>query len=93
MTFSQIIVSQFTDPFRIALLAALIWTMLRTRGATGTLIPLAAGIAFVAVIIPSTMGAGAAVPFLDQVLAGLVSNTVITGVLLGLWEAVRRLRG
>ncbi|WP_112308708.1 hypothetical protein [Pseudogemmobacter bohemicus] len=92
MTFSQIIVSQFADPFRIILLIGLVWTMMRTRAASGTLIPLGAGIVFVAVLIPMTMTAGSEIPVKDQILAGLVTNTVITGIVLGVWEAVNRAR-
>ncbi len=93
MTFSQLILSQFADPFRIVLLAGLVYTMVRTREQTGLLIPLAAGVVFVAVIIPSTLGAQLPVPFWQQVAAGLVSNTVLVGVILGIWEAIRRIRG
>lgn len=92
MTFSQIIVSQFADPFRIILLIGLVWTMMRTRSASGTLIPLAAGIVFVAVLIPMTMTAANGIPAQDQILAGLVTNTVITGIILGIWEAINRAR-
>ncbi|MFE3839045.1 hypothetical protein [Pseudogemmobacter sonorensis] len=94
MTFGQIIVSQFQDPFRIVLLGGLVYTMLRTRHQTGVLLPLALGVVFVAVIIPSTLGAAQSQePLLRQILAGLVSNSVITGVILGLLEIFRRLRG
>ncbi len=92
MTFSQIIVSQFIDPFRLVLLVGLVWTMMRTRANSGTLIPLAAGIVFVAVLIPMTLTAASEIPVRDQILAGLVSNTVITGVILGIWEAISRAR-
>ncbi|MBJ2153625.1 hypothetical protein [Paracoccus sp. IB05] len=92
MTFSQIIVSQFADPFRIILLIGLVWTMMRTRAASGTLIPLGAGIVFVAVLIPMTLTAASEIPVRDQILAGLVTNTVITGIVLGIWEAVNRAR-
>ena len=40
----DLIQSQLLDPFRIGLIAALVFTMLRTRGATGTVLPLAAGV-------------------------------------------------
>lgn len=93
MTLSQLILTQLADPFRIGLIVALVATMLRTRAATGTVLPLAAGMVFVAVILPSTIGAGMAEPLWRQVAAGLVSNGVILGVVLGLWTAVSRLRG
>lgn len=92
MTFSQIIMAQFADPFRIILLVGLVWTMMRTRASSGTVIPLAAGIVFVAVLIPMTLTAQGETPVQRQILAGLVTNTVITGIILGIWEAVNRAR-
>ena len=74
---------QLTDPFRIILLIALFSTMLRTRAATGTYLPLAAGAVFVAVILPLTMAPGG--DFLPTVLAGLISNVTILAIILGVW--------
>lgn len=93
MTFSQILLAQLADPFRIALIVGLVFTMFRTRAATGTLVPLMAGVVFVAVILPVTMQQGATEPQLTLILSGLVANLVILGVVLGIWEAVRRIRG
>lgn len=85
----ELIQSQLMDPFRIGLIAALVFTMVRTRAATGTLIPLAAGVVFVAVIIPSTQGA----PDLTRAVgAGIVSNLIILGIVLALAMIIRRLR-
>ncbi len=83
----DLINSQLTDPFRIGLLIALFLTMLRTRAASGTMLPLAAGIVFVAVIVPTTMGGGFV---LQTVLAGIVSNTVIVAAILGIWTVYQR---
>lgn len=83
----ELINSQLTDPFRIGLLIALFVTMLRTRAASGTVLPLAAGIVFVAVIVPTTMGGGFV---LQTVLAGLVANTVIVAAILGVWTIYQR---
>jgi hypothetical protein len=83
----DLINSQLTDPFRIGLLIALFITMLRTRAATGTVLPLAAGLVFVAVLVPSTMGDGFV---LQTILAGLVSNTVIVAAILGIWAIYQR---
>lgn len=83
----DLINSQLTDPFRIGLLIALFVTMLRTRAASGTVLPLAAGIVFVAVIVPSTMGGGFA---LQTVLAGIISNAVIVAAILGIWTIYQR---
>ena len=79
---------QLTDPFRIILLIALFSTMLRTRAATGTYLPLAAGAVFVAVILPLTMG-GDLVP---SVLAGLISNVTILAIILGVWTIYQNAR-
>jgi hypothetical protein len=88
---NDLIQSQLTDPFRIGLIVALVVTMYRTRAATGTLMPLGLGIVFVAVILPSTQGAGTA-GLTAAVLAGLVSNAIILAVVLALASIIRRLR-
>jgi hypothetical protein len=88
----DLIQSQLLDPFRIGLIVALVFTMYRTRAATGTALPLALGVIFVAVILPSTKPSGT-VPLTQAVLAGLVSNLIILGIVLALAVIVRRLRG
>ena len=88
----ELIQSQLMDPFRIGLIAALVFTMFRTKAATGTVVPLAAGVIFVAVILPSTQGAGA-VSLTEAIAAGVVSNLIILGIVLALVMIVRRLRG
>jgi hypothetical protein len=80
----DLINDQLTDPFRIGLLIALFATMLRTRAASGTIIPLAAGAVFVAVILPSTLQTGTA-PLMQSVMAGVVSNVTILALILGVW--------
>jgi hypothetical protein len=88
----ELVQTQLADPFRIGLIVALVVTMFRTRAATGTTLPLALGVVFVAVILPTT-NPPAAVPVTDAVLAGLVSNLIILGIVLGLAVLIRRLRG
>ncbi|MFC3086481.1 hypothetical protein [Tabrizicola soli] len=88
----ELIQSQLADPFRIGLIVALVVTMYRTRAATGTLLPLAAGVVFVAVILPST-GIGGGADLTQAVLAGILSNLIILGIVLALAALVRRLRG
>jgi hypothetical protein len=88
----DLIQSQLLDPFRIGLIVALVFTMYRTQAATGTLLPLALGVLFVAVILPSTQGSGTA-SLTDAVLAGIVSNLIILGIVLALAVIIRRLRG
>lgn len=92
MTLGQLILSQLSDPFRIVLIIGLVMTMLRTRPVTGTLLPLASGVAFVAIIIPVTITQGLPEPMWRQIAAGLLSNAVILGIVLGVWELYRRAR-
>ncbi len=82
MTLTDLALSQFMDPFRIALLIGLVFTMQRTVAVTGKVIPLLAGIAFVAVIIPTTITKGLAVDYLTQIGVGVVTNAVILAVIL-----------
>ena len=89
---TDLLLTQLTDPFRIGLLVALFATMLRTRAATGTAIPLAAGVVFVAIIIPVTMSAAQG-PLWQMVAIGIVANAIILAVVMGLWTLIRRLRG
>lgn len=89
---TDLIQSQLLDPFRIGLLVALVVTMLRTAQVTGRVIPLALGAVFVAVIIPAT-NPPAAATLTDAVLAGLVSNAIILGIILALAAVLRRMRG
>ncbi|GAB1363085.1 hypothetical protein MASR1M32_23210 [Rhodobacter sp.] len=91
MSLPQLVLAQLEDPFRIILIVGLVITMIRTRAQTGTLVPLAAGVVFVAVIIPSTLGTRLAEPFWLQVGAGLIANLVILGVVMALYEAYRRI--
>ena len=56
------------------------------------ILPLAAGVVFVAVMLPSTMNPSGA-PLMDAVLAGLVSNLILLGIVLALALGIRRLRG
>ena len=62
------------------------------RATTGAAIPLALGVIFVAVIIPSTQPSGA-VSLTEAVTAGIVSNLIILGIVLALAMILRRLRG
>lgn len=90
MTIGQLLYSQLTDPFRIVLLIGLVYTMLRTRPVTGTLVPLASGIAFVAIIIPVTLTTGLGEPMWRQIAAGLVANSIILGIVLAVWTLYSR---
>ena len=87
-----LITGQFTDMFRLGLLAGLIYTTERTRHQTGVLLPLVAGIVFVAIIIPTTMPQPG-VPLWQAVATGLVVNAVIVAVFWLAWQAVSRDQG
>ena len=87
----ELLISQLTDVFRIGLIVALVVTMHRTSAVTGRLIPLVAGVVFVAVILPTTMPS-ASTNLKDAVMVGLVSNLVILAVVWIAMVAVKRLR-
>jgi hypothetical protein len=84
-----IITAQLADPFRIGLLAALIYTTIRNAAATGWLVPLAAGIVFVAVIIATTLPK-AGETLTVTTLTGIASNTVITAIMLAVLYLYQR---
>lgn len=92
MTVSDILLSQLTDPFRIGLIVALVVTMLRTEAVTGRWIPLAAGVVFVAAILPMTTGRGAATGLGPAIALGVLSNLVLLALVLGVRHLVLRLR-
>ena len=89
MDLSTLLVEQFTDIFRLGLLAGLIYTTERTRQQTGILLPLVAGVIFVSVIIPSTMPK-AGVPLWEAVAAGLIVNGIITTLFWLAWQALSK---
>mgnify|MGYP001216159175 FL=1 len=92
MSFSELLVAQLMDPFRIGLLVELVFTTLQTTAHTGRLVPLALGCIFVAVLIAMTTGT----EDVDRTMAigvGVVTNVLILAVLLGLhsvWKRVSR---
>ena len=87
----DLVLSQLTDLFRIGLMIALVVTMLRTSAVTGRVLPLALGVVFVAVMLPSTMTRGSA-SLIDAILAGLVSNLIILLPVLAVATLIVRLR-
>ena len=87
----DLVLSQLSDLFRIGLLIALVITMLRTSAVTGRALPLVMGILFVAVILPTTMPSGTA-SVSDAILAGLISNSLITGLIIAVAAVFTRLR-
>jgi hypothetical protein len=91
MEISTLLMQQFTDIFRLGLLAGLIYTTERTRQQTGVLVPLIAGVVFVAIIIPATMP----MPGVSLWLAaatGFAVNAVIVAVFWLGWQAFSKSR-
>ncbi len=92
MSLSDLLVAQLSDPFRIGLLIALFVTMLRTRAASGTLIPLAIGAVFVAVLLPLTAQASLAAPLATVIGVGIVANVIWLAIILAIWTLYQRLK-
>ncbi len=88
----EVFVGQLTDPFRIVLSLGLVLTMLRTQAVSGTFLPLAAGVAFIAVLLPLTVNAGAG-PVLPAVVTGFFSTGLIVAGILGVRALALRARG
>ncbi len=89
MDHSTLLIAQLTDLFRIGLLVGLIYTAERTRAQTGIIVPLLIGIAFIAIIIATTMPV-AGVPVLQAIVSGVVANSIITAVLWLIWMAIKK---
>jgi hypothetical protein len=88
----DILTSQLADPFRIGLMVALVVTARRTQAATGTWLPLALGVGFVAAMIPTMMPVAGAPNVWLLIGVGVVANVVILAVILVIWSVVERLR-
>ena len=89
MTLAELFMAQLTDPFRIGITVALMLTMFRTRANTGTWLPLAMGVGFIAVLIPTVLYPGQD----DAAMAigvGILSTSVILAVAMGLRTLVLR---
>lgn len=80
------LVQQSTDIFRLGLLAVLIYTTERTRHQAGVLLPLVAGVVFVAIIIPATMPRPE-VSLWMAASTGILMNAMIVGLMWLGWEA------
>ena len=87
----ELVFSQLSDVFRIGLIMALVVTMLRTSSVTGRVLPLIAGVVFVAVIVPSTLS-GNSETLSQEIAAGLISNLIILVPVLVLAKLISHLR-
>ena len=93
MPYLDLLAAQLMDPFRIALLVALVFTMQRNRVVTGTFVPLLAGMLFVAVIIPATISPPDAGWIWPVAAVGMIANAIIVAAIIAIWAMVRRARG
>ena len=89
MSLFDLFLSQIADPFRIGLIIALVATTLRTAAVTGRALPLAAGVLFVAVLIPTTLTSQAPDPMFLQVGVGVVANAVLLAVAMAVLAVYR----
>lgn len=80
--FIDLVTAALTDPFRIALIIGLVITQARTAANTGTVLPLAIGVAFVAVIIPTTFGYDESLGLPMVVGAGALANVALLAAVL-----------
>ena len=69
----DIYLAQLADPFRVGLLIALLFTAANTEAALNRWIPIALGLVFVAVLIPTAIGAVAGVDLIRTILAVLMA--------------------
>ena len=92
MAFTELLASQLTDLFSIGLMVALVFTAWRNRMATGWVLPLIAGVVFVAVIIPSTMQSQSVEPLWRLVATGIAANVIILAATLAIYAAILKLR-
>lgn len=87
----DLLFSQLTDIFRIGLIIGLVYTMNRTAAITGRVLPLVAGVVFVAVILPATLPSPTA-SLLKAVAVGLLANTIILVHVLVVARLITRFR-
>ncbi|MDW6021314.1 hypothetical protein SAZ10_05985 [Mesorhizobium sp. BAC0120] len=93
MEVAHIIVGQLADPFRMGLLIALLFMAARpSGGGHHRWLPIALGLVFVAVLIPTAMASNAADPVSAQIGVGLLSNGIIVGIMLFAEAVFERLR-
>ena len=91
MTASEILFSQLTDPFRLGLIVALVVKMLRTEAVTGRWVPLAAGVLFVAAILPMTTSRADEGTLAQAIALGIVANLLLLALVMAIRHVVLRL--
>ncbi len=92
--YADLFLAQLLDPFRVGLLIALIFTTARTRQVSGLVIPVLAGVIFVAVLIPTALGApGPLNNKFPEILTGIAANLVLLLPVAGIYALIRRIAG
>jgi hypothetical protein len=92
MNVLTILVEQLADPFRVGLLIALLFTAANSSGIFNRWLPIALGLVFVAVLIPTAMASDEAAPVTAQIGVGLLSNGIIVGIMLLAEAAFNRIK-
>lgn len=92
MPLTDLLLAQVSDPLRIGLLVGLFITMLRTRAVTGQVLPLAAGIVFVAVLLPVTAPGLATHQRLEAIAVGIGTNCAVVLLIFLVWWLYQRVR-
>ena len=82
MNLVEIVLSQLSDPLRIGLLVALLFVAANGKGLSNRWVPLALGLAFVAVLIPTAMASGVDEPVGAEIGIGFVTNALVVGLML-----------
>jgi hypothetical protein len=91
-TIVSAVLVQLADPFRVGLMAALIYTTIRNAAVTGWFVPMAAGMVFVAFMIATLFPKAGETAFIATG-TGLVANAVIAAVFfagLTVWRRVSK---
>lgn len=89
MDHMTLLTMQLTDIFRIGLIAGLVYTTLRNKAHTGLAIPLLAGVAFIAVIIATTMPLPN-VSTMQAISTGIAANAIILAAVWCVIELIQK---
>lgn len=82
MDVKALLFAALADPFRIVLLIGLMITAANTAPPGGRpVLPIVLGLFFVAVLIPTAFGVGAAGTMSSAIMIGLIANVVIYAIL------------
>lgn len=92
MDIVEIILSQLADPLRIGLLVALLFLAANSKGVLNRWLPIALGLVFVAVLIPTAMASDSGEPVGAQIGVGFLTNALVLGLMLAAEAAYDRFR-